>query len=160
METATGNEAHGIDAVVGFLGEAGVQYDVVDHRQTFSAAAEARAAGIQPDHAAKTMLLRDGSEYRLAVIPASERLDVRKVREALEGSGHLRLATEDEMSRDFSMFEVGALPPIGPLFPAPEVLDRRLMGPDPLHRRRPPAFGADQPRRPGAHRRCQARRCL
>jgi prolyl-tRNA editing enzyme YbaK/EbsC (Cys-tRNA(Pro) deacylase) len=130
MEAATESEARGIDAVVGYLGQQGVGYDVVDHEATFSAAAEARAAGVAPDHAAKTVLLRDQQAYRLAVIPASERLDVRKAREALEASGHLRLATEGEMEADFGAFEVGALPPLGPMLPAPEVIDGRLMAHD------------------------------
>ena len=126
--SAEQRELHGIDAVIGFLQDRGVAHDVVDHEQTFTAAAEARAAGLTPDHAAKTMVLREGEGYRLAVIPASERLDLHKLRELLEASSHLRLATEEEMADDFADFEVGAVPPIGPMLAAPEVLDRRLLG--------------------------------
>jgi Ala-tRNA(Pro) deacylase len=126
--SAEQRELHGIDAVIGYLRDRGVAHDVVDHEQTFTAAAEARAAGMTPDHAAKTMVLRDGEGYRLAVIPASERLDLHKLRVLLEGSSHLRLATEEEMADDFAGFEVGAVPPLGPMLPAPEVLDRRLLG--------------------------------
>jgi prolyl-tRNA editing enzyme YbaK/EbsC (Cys-tRNA(Pro) deacylase) len=74
------------------------------------------------------MVLREGEEYRLAVIPASERLDLHKLRGLLEASSHLRLATEEEMADDFAPFEVGAVPPLGPMLPAAEVLDRRLLG--------------------------------
>jgi Ala-tRNA(Pro) deacylase len=126
--SAEQRELHGIDAVVGYLRDRGVAHDVVDHEQTFTAAAEARASGIEPDHAAKTMVLRDGEDYRLAVIPASERLDLHKLRELLQASGHLRLASEAEMADDFDPFEVGATPPLGPMLPAAEVLDRRLLG--------------------------------
>lgn len=118
---------HGIEAVSRFLDERGVDCEVVEHRQTFTAAAEARAAGVEPDHAAKTIALRDADAYRLAVLPASHRLDMAKLRGALEAGGHLRLATEDEMSRDFGAFDLGALPPFGPMLPAPEILDRRLL---------------------------------
>ena len=31
------------------------------------------------------------------------------------------------MEADFASFEVGALPPLGPMLPAPEALDLRLM---------------------------------
>jgi Ala-tRNA(Pro) deacylase len=126
-EEAMASEAHGIEALKEFLDERGVAYEPVEHEQTFAAAAEAEAAGVPPDHAAKTMLLRDGEDYRLAVIPASHRLDLHKARDVLEASGHLRLATEEEMSADFSAFDVGALPPFGPLLPATEVVDRRLL---------------------------------
>jgi Ala-tRNA(Pro) deacylase len=127
MEASTEEKATGIDAVVRYLQERGIGHDVVDHEQTFSAAEEASAAGVAPDHAAKTMVLRDGESYRLAVIPASERLDLRKAREALGASSHLRLASETEMGADFDAFDVGAVPPLGPMVAVPEALDRRLM---------------------------------
>ncbi len=123
---ATASE-FGIEAVSRFLDERGIACEVVEHRQTFTAAAEARAAGVEPDHAAKTIAIRDGEGYRLAVLPASERLDMGKLRAALEAGGHLRLATEDEMRDDLGNFDVGALPPFGPMLPAPEVMDRRLL---------------------------------
>lgn len=61
------------------------------------------------------------------VIPASRRLDLSRLRELTGASLHLRLATEQEMKRDFPDFEVGALPPFGPLLPASEVVDVRLL---------------------------------
>jgi Ala-tRNA(Pro) deacylase len=124
---ATDAPAGGIDAVVGYLDEHGVRYEVVEHRITYTAAAEARAAGVPPGDVAKSVLLHDEKGYRLAVVPASERLDLRKARELFGSGRSLRLATEEEMAADFGSFEVGALPPIGPMLPAPEVLDRRLL---------------------------------
>ncbi len=123
-------DGRGIEVLTRFLEERGVAFETVEHEQTFAATAEAEAAGVPSDHAAKTMLLRDGDEYRLAVIPASRRLDLHKAREVLEASGRLRLATEEEMGADFKAFDVGAFPPFGPLLPAPEVVDRRLLDHD------------------------------
>lgn len=117
----------GIETLAEFLDERGIAYETVEHEQTFSASEEAAASGVAPDHAAKTMLLRDGDAYRMAVIPASHRLDLHKARDALGASSKLRLASEDEMGSDFTDFDVGALPPFGPLLPAPEVVDRRLV---------------------------------
>jgi Ala-tRNA(Pro) deacylase len=126
MSDTRESEGQGVELVTGYLGERGVAHEVVEHEETFSAAAEARASGVAPDHAAKTMVLRDGDDYRLAVIPASHRLDLGKARQALDATRHLRLATEAEMEADFASFDVGALPPIGPMLPAPEILDTRL----------------------------------
>jgi Ala-tRNA(Pro) deacylase len=123
----TGAPTSGVEAVARYLDEQGVRYDVVEHRTTYTATAEARAAGVPPEDVAKTVLLRDESGYRLAVIAASDRLDVDKVRELFGAGKSLRLATEQEMQSDFEAFEVGALPPIGPMLPAPEVLDRKLL---------------------------------
>jgi Ala-tRNA(Pro) deacylase len=123
----TTGASDGVEAVARYLDEQGVRYDVVEHRTTYTASAEARAAGVPPEDVAKTVLLRDEEGYRLAVISASDRLDVEKARELFGAGKSLRLATEEEMRSTFPVFEVGALPPIGPMLPAPEVLDRKLL---------------------------------
>ncbi len=120
-------QAHGIDAVTAFLDAVGVSHDVVEHRPTFSAAAAARASGAEPREAAKTLALRDHADYRMAVIPATHRLDLARVRDLLGGSSHLRLATEAELEKDFPMFDVGAMPPLGPMMPMPEIIDVHLL---------------------------------
>jgi prolyl-tRNA editing enzyme YbaK/EbsC (Cys-tRNA(Pro) deacylase) len=126
MSDATA-QAQGIAAVTAYLDGEGIGYEVVEHRPTFSAAAEARASGTEPREAAKTLALHDRGGYRLAVIPALRRLDVHRCRELLGGTSHLRLATEEELERDFPMFEVGAMPPLGPMIPAPEMIDVHLL---------------------------------
>jgi prolyl-tRNA editing enzyme YbaK/EbsC (Cys-tRNA(Pro) deacylase) len=125
-------ETHGIAAVTAFLDSQGVRHEVVEHRPTFSAAAEARASGAEPREAAKTLALHDRDGYRMAVIPATHRLDLHRVRELLGASSHLRLATEAELERDFPMFDVGAMPPLGPMMPMPEVIDVHLLYHDQL----------------------------
>jgi Ala-tRNA(Pro) deacylase len=120
-------ETHGIAAVTAYLERQGVAYEVVEHRPTFSAAAEARASGAEPREMAKTLALHDRDGFRLAVIPALRRLDLHRVRELLGATSHLRLATEEELERDFPMFDVGALPPLGPMVPVPEIIDVHLL---------------------------------
>jgi Cys-tRNA(Pro)/Cys-tRNA(Cys) deacylase len=63
----------------------------------------------------------------IAAIPASERLDLHKLRELLGATRQLRLATETEIARDFPTLEVGAVPPFGPRVPAAEVIDSALV---------------------------------
>ncbi|MGH2955182.1 MAG: aminoacyl-tRNA deacylase [Solirubrobacterales bacterium] len=116
------------EAATRYLDEQQVAYEVVEHPERFTAAGEARAAGIEPADAAKDILLRTDGSYILAVIPASERLDIRKVRDRLSAEGEIRLATEDEIAADFSGFELGALPPFGPVLGgAAQIVDRRLL---------------------------------
>jgi Ala-tRNA(Pro) deacylase len=114
------------ELTVQYLEHHGVAYKLFEHEERFSAAGEALATGIKPQNAAKGILLRDHDGYRLAVIPASERLDLKKLHDLLEPSSELRFASEQEMDADFPDFEVGALPPIGFLVGLPEVLDGRL----------------------------------
>jgi Ala-tRNA(Pro) deacylase len=116
-------------AVTEFLEREGVSYEIVEHERTQSAAEEAAATGMPPADVAKTVVLRDDEGFRLAVIPASHRLDLHKVKREL-GSKGLRLVTEQEMAGEFSDFEVGALPPFEPMFHALELVDERLLNHD------------------------------
>ncbi len=120
----------GVEVITEFLEGKGIAHEVVEHQRTMSAVEEAEATHRRPEGVAKTVVLREGERYFLAVIPASERLDLRKVRELLGASKGLRLATEAEMAEDFPELEVGAVPPIGPTLPAAEVIDRRLLDED------------------------------
>jgi Ala-tRNA(Pro) deacylase len=119
--------AQGVERVTDWLDERGVEYELMTHAETFNAAAEARAAGVPAGYVAKTIVLHEEGSYRLVVIPASKRLDLSRLRELSGGSPRLRLASEHEMARDFPDFEVGAVPPFGPLLPAPEIVDIRLL---------------------------------
>ena len=116
-----------VDAIVQFLQGAGVAYELIEHESVMSAAAEARATHFNPEQVAKTVVLHDGSAYVITAVPASERLDLHKVREILGASRQLRLASEAEIARDFPSLEVGAVPPFGPMVPMAEVIDSSLM---------------------------------
>jgi prolyl-tRNA editing enzyme YbaK/EbsC (Cys-tRNA(Pro) deacylase) len=116
----------GLEAVRELLDHARVAYEVVEHDDTFRAADEAQAAGVAAREVAKTVVLRDGDSWVFAVIPADRRLDLQRARAALRAGGHLRLATEEEMEREFPEFDVGALPPLAP-HAVPEVVDVHLL---------------------------------
>jgi len=115
-----------VEAITGFLEGAGVAFELIEHEPTTSASAQARAVDHSPETVARTVVLHDGSAYVIVAIPASDRLDLHKLRELLGASRHLRLAGEDEIARDFPTLEVGAVPPFGPMVPAAEVIDSTL----------------------------------
>jgi Ala-tRNA(Pro) deacylase len=125
------NASRPVETTTKHLEEQGIQYELVEHDRALTAAAEARAAGEEPANAVKCVLLRRLDGYELVVLQASDRLDMSKVREQLGDAGSdLRLATEDEMDADFPQFELGALPPLGEMLPAPEIVDRRVLDHD------------------------------
>jgi Ala-tRNA(Pro) deacylase len=100
--------------VTRFLDEAGVDFDVLDHAHTERAADEAAALGIAPEEVAKTLVLVAPTGNVRAVLAASERIDVRKVAAVLGvGGKKVHLASEDDLARDYSDFELGAVPPFG-----------------------------------------------
>ena len=96
------------------LEEAGAAYDLLPHVHTESAFAEAEALGLGLDDVAKTLVVKTAGGYLRAVVPASRRLDERKVREVTGGSKKdVHLAGEDDLRRDYPDFELGAVPPVG-----------------------------------------------
>jgi Ala-tRNA(Pro) deacylase len=109
----------------------GVAFQVIPHRRAFTSLQEARELGVTADEVVKTVALRSGGKYVLAVLPASRRLELRLVRETLGDPG-VRLASEAELQADFPGYELGALPPLGsllgvPLVVDPEVLDHEVV---------------------------------
>jgi Ala-tRNA(Pro) deacylase len=119
-----------IAAVTEYLRGESIAHEVIEHRETLSAAAEAAATARPPHQVAKTLVLHDHGAYLLAVIPASQRLDLHKLREVLSAGKSLQLASERQMAEDFPQLEVGAVPPLGPMVPAAEVVDQRLLDED------------------------------
>jgi prolyl-tRNA editing enzyme YbaK/EbsC (Cys-tRNA(Pro) deacylase) len=116
--------------VTGFLEEAGVDFDVFEHARTERAADEAAALGIGPEEVAKTLVLVAASGNVRAVLAATDRIDVRKVAAVLGvGGKKVHLASEDDLARDYSDFELGAVPPFGGREDQ-VVVDERLAGRD------------------------------
>jgi Ala-tRNA(Pro) deacylase len=95
------------------LTKSGVDFEVISHEHTERAADEAAALGVKPDAVAKTVVLKTRDGFARAVLPASERLDLHRVREQLDGGQNVRLATEAELAEAYPDFELGAVPPVG-----------------------------------------------
>ena len=90
------------------LDEVGAAYELLPHAHTESAFAEAQALGLEPDDVAKTLIVKTLEGYLRAVVPASARLDERKLRDLTGGSKKdVHLATEDDLRRDYPDFELG-----------------------------------------------------
>jgi Ala-tRNA(Pro) deacylase len=104
----------------------GVPFQPIAHQQTYTSIAEARALGIDASEVVKTIAVRVAGGYALMAIPATCRLDMHLVQAAL-GDRHARLATEEELQRDFPDIELGALPPLGSLLGAPLYVDQEVL---------------------------------
>jgi Ala-tRNA(Pro) deacylase len=127
MAASRPSSEHGVAVVTRFLEEAGVEHEVLEHEPTYSTLEEADAVHADPRHSAKTLALHDRGGWRMAVLPANHRLDIERARRLLAGTSHIRLGTEEEMAAAFPAYDVGALPPVGPLLPVLEVIDIRLL---------------------------------
>jgi Ala-tRNA(Pro) deacylase len=111
-----------MSTVTEYLSSKGVPFAILRHAEVRTALGEAYALGVPPEIVAKTVVLDVGGAHVLAVLPASRRLDMHRLREALRDH-HVRLASEDELSRDFPQYELGSFPALGSLISAPVVID-------------------------------------
>jgi Ala-tRNA(Pro) deacylase len=118
-----------MSVVTEHLEQRGIAFELLTHRQAYTSVEEARALGIDAGEVVKTLAVRTSSGYALVVIPASCRLDLHLVREAL-GDRHACLASEEELGRDFADFQLGALPPLGALVGAGVYVDPEVLGHD------------------------------
>jgi Ala-tRNA(Pro) deacylase len=116
-------------AVTEHLEQRGSAFELLPHRQAYTSTEEARALGIDAGEVLKTLAVRTGSGYVLVVIPASRRLDLHLVRDAL-GDHQARLASEEELDRDFAGYQLGALPPLGALLGSQVYVDPEVLGHD------------------------------
>ncbi len=93
------------------LERASIAYELIDHSRTTTAAAEARVLGLDAHEVAKTVVLTTPDGFVRVVLPASERLDLHKVRTILE-TKDVHLATEEVLASAYPEFELGAVPPL------------------------------------------------
>ena len=107
--------------VKSYLESKHLSYEVLQHPHTSSSAETADAAYIWGDQLAKSVLLEDAAGYVMAVLPASNRVDLKKLREKMHRP--LELASEEELGEIFSDCEVGAVPPLGDAYGVPVIYD-------------------------------------
>ena len=101
-----------------------IDFDILRHKPTYSAAEAVRAAGIDGDKLAKAVLLKDPYGFVLAVVPATRHLDLKLLGSQLHR--HLDLASEQDLDDWFCDCAVGSVPPIGPWYRLPTVVDSEL----------------------------------
>lgn len=109
-----------------YLKDRHVPFEVLPHRRAVSSNQEARVLGVDADTVVKTVVVVTADGHWLAAIPASCRLDLRLVRDAL-GDDSVRLASEGELLVAFPRYELGALPPLGGLLGVPVLVDPRVL---------------------------------
>lgn len=106
-----------------------VDYQILRHHHSSTALGTARTAHVDPAELAKAVVLKDQIGPLLAVVPASERLDLDRLRETLRRPG-LDFLPEEQLDALFFDCDKGAIPPLGPDYRVPTVVDMRLRDAD------------------------------
>jgi Ala-tRNA(Pro) deacylase len=98
-----------------FLDASGVKYVTINHSPAFTAQEIAASAHIPGRELAKTVMVKIEGKMAMAVLPASSRVDLDHLQEAI-GASTVELASEREFKDMFPECEVGAMPPFGNLY--------------------------------------------
>ncbi|MDT8450534.1 MAG: YbaK/EbsC family protein [Wenzhouxiangellaceae bacterium] len=108
-----------------FLDENGVDYEVVAHDTAYTAQEVAAAAHIPGRDMAKTVVVRLDGDLAMAVLCATDRLDLDLLKSAA-GADRAELASEHDFETRFPECETGAMPPFGNLYDMDVLVDKRL----------------------------------
>lgn len=108
-----------------FLDKNGVKYEVITHRQAFTAQEVAEAQHVKGRDLAKVVMLRSGGEFVMAVLPAPYKIALDRAKASI-GKAELVLATEQEFAGLFPECEAGAMPPFGNLYRLAVYVDQTL----------------------------------
>jgi Ala-tRNA(Pro) deacylase len=107
------------------LEESGVPFEVIDHPLAFTAQEEAAASHVPGRHWAKTVAVLVQGEPALAVLPATRRLDLAKLRKVV-GTEDVTVAREAEFQGLYPDCDLGAMPPFGELYGQRTFVDEGL----------------------------------
>ena len=108
-----------------FLDANGIAYEVRTHPRAFTAQEVAAAEHVPGRELAKVVMVRNGGEFLMAVLPAPDHVGLESLAKAA-GKPRLRLATEDEFASLFPGCEPGAMPPFGNLYGIPVWVEKSL----------------------------------
>lgn len=103
------------------LDDGGLTYTLLPHPHAPSALRTAEAAHVPGDRLLKSVMLRDEQGLMMAVLPATHRVDLGVLHKRL--GRELGLATEAEFIGTISDCEPGAVPPVGPAYGIPTLVD-------------------------------------
>lgn len=98
-----------------FLDSHNVKYLVISHSIAYTAQGIAALVHVSGKKLAKTVIVKIDGVLAMAVIPASQHVDLELLR-SITGAGNVELATEQEFQRAFPDCETGAMPPFGNLY--------------------------------------------
>lgn len=104
-----------------YLADRGARYTTEHHAVSMTSLDTARNACIDEEFLAKSVVLKDDRGYVLAVLPASRRLEMGRVRHKL--GRKLHLSRECEMVRLFPDCAPGSIPPLGAAYGLATVID-------------------------------------
>ena len=108
-----------------FLDSNKVKYISIQHSPAYTAQEIASVAHIPGKELAKSVIVNVDGKIAMAVLPASHRVDFKRLKEAI-GAKEVKLAKEPEFEGTFPDCQLGAMPPFGNLYGVDVFADESL----------------------------------
>jgi Ala-tRNA(Pro) deacylase len=108
-----------------FLESKRVSFEWLPHPEAFTAQEVAHSLHVSGKRLAKTVVLDADGRLVMAVIPASHRLNLPELKTALVAK-RLEMVPESELAKIFPDCDLGAIPPLGPLYGMEVWVDRAV----------------------------------
>lgn len=107
-----------------FISDQRLAWTPIPHPSSSSCLESAHGAHVPPDRVAKAIVLKGNAGYLMAVIPASQHLDVKELGEAV--ADDLALVPENKLGELFADCQPGAVPPVGAAYGISTLWDEDL----------------------------------
>jgi Ala-tRNA(Pro) deacylase len=114
------------DRLAKFLEKRKIPYRAETHPEAFTAQQVAQASRVPGRSFAKSVLLSVDGKIWMAVLPATERVDLGRVGSCLQAR-KVRMATEAEFAPLFPDCDLGAMPIFGSLYGIPVIVSHELL---------------------------------
>jgi Ala-tRNA(Pro) deacylase len=111
--------------LLSYLDRKKAAYKLIKHRTVYTAYDAAKTMRAKLDQIAKTLVVKADRFYLLAVLPATRRLDLGKLKKITKAK-KLEIAKENVMKKVFKT-KPGAVVPFGELYKVPVFIDKTLL---------------------------------
>jgi Ala-tRNA(Pro) deacylase len=111
--------------VIKYLNSAKTAYKPIVHKTVFTAYDAAQTLGVKLNEIAKTLVIKADKNYILAVLPASSRLDLGKLKKIVKAK-KVEISKENVMQKVFKV-KPGAITPFGNLYKVPVFVDKAML---------------------------------
>lgn len=108
-----------------YLWANGIKFRVIGRAPAFLRRSSFEALGEPLSNRARTVLIKAGQDYWMAVVPTGSGIDMHALSRAVNKET-VQLATEEDLTSLMPGCETATLPPIGNLFGFPVVIDKSL----------------------------------
>jgi Ala-tRNA(Pro) deacylase len=111
--------------LLSYLDKAKIGYKIVRHKTVYTAYDAAQTLGVKLGEIAKTLVIKADKIYLLAVLPASHKLDLGKLKKVVKAK-KIEIAKEGMMKKMFKI-KPGAITPFGQIYKVPVYVDKSMI---------------------------------